>query len=548
MQISRLEISNFVGISELKIDLGKVNSLSGRCGAGKTSVIEAIEKGFSNKNQRVEVVRHGASNATIFIKTDTGLEIDRRIRSTKSDYLRVRKSGEAVPSTEKYLKQFLSGEIFRPLEFCSKSPNEQAKIILNLLEIPWSLDDISTWFGEIPDEINYDEHILQVIHQIVRKYFNERETINREILTIRSQVEGYKNELPQNFDGDEWRSKKIADYYKVVTDADALNQLIAATKSSIEGHEGRLAIIKAESETQQQSKANEMAAKRNDIETLRQDLRHNITLADNDIAKLGERLVQSDKELDKELELEIQKLKEAYTSKKAEARENIQAQVKAMERQAMDFHKNLHGLDVEFDSLGELERTTLAAISEKTDEKIQAELNAAQETQDFLKKNAPVDVEPLRKAADEVAHMQSYLRDFDLMTSMIKDKLAPREERSSVLTARIEKGRKLPQELLKIAAVPVPGLSVDSDGLIRIGQTLIDGLSEGEQLELAFRVAKAQASELKLICLDGWSKLNPAARAWIEKEIATDEFQYIVTTTEDGDLAINISDGPGVLK
>lgn len=532
MQISRLEISNFVGISELKIDLGKVNSLSGRCGAGKTSVIEAIEKGFSNKNQRVEVVRHGASNATIFIKTDTGLEIDRRIRSTKSDYLRVRKSGEAVPSTEKYLKQFLSGEIFRPLEFCSKSPNEQAKIILNLLEIPWSLDDISTWFGEIPDEINYDEHILQVIHQIVGHYFSE----------------GYKNELPQNFDGNEWRSKKIADYYKVVTDADALNQLIAATKSSIEGHEGRLAIIKAESEMQQQSKANEMAAKRNDIETLRQDLRHNITLADNDIAKLGERLVQSDKELDKELELEIQKLKEAYTSKKAEARETIQAQVNAMERQAMDFHKKLHGLDVEFDSLGELERTTLAAISEKADEKIQAELNAAQETQDFLKENAPVDVEPLRKAADEVAHMQSYLRDFDLMTSMIKDKLAPREERSSVLTARIEKGRKLPQELLKIAAVPVPGLSVDSDGLIRIGQTLIDGLSEGEQLELAFRVAKAQASELKLICLDGWNKLNPAARAWIEKEIATDEFQYIVTTTEDGDLAITISEGPGVLK
>jgi len=39
---------------------------------------------------------------------------------------------------------------------------------------------------------------------------------------------------------------------------------------------------------------------------------------------------------------------------------------------------------------------------------------------------------------------------------------------------------------------------VDGEGQIRIGKTLIDGLSEGEQLQLTFRVAKAQAGELKL--------------------------------------------------
>ena len=75
MKISRLEISNFVGISEFKVDLGKINILTGRVGSGKTSIVEAIEKGFSNKSQRIEVIRHGEDDATIFIKTDDGLTL-----------------------------------------------------------------------------------------------------------------------------------------------------------------------------------------------------------------------------------------------------------------------------------------------------------------------------------------------------------------------------------------------------------------------------------------------------------------------------------------
>src|SRR5665648_1278552 len=111
----------------------------------------------------------------------------------------------------------------------------------------------------------------------------------------------------------------------------------------------------------------------------------------------------------------------------------------------------------------------------------------------ILHERRVVEVDPLRLAADKVATMQSSLRDFDLMASMIREKLAPKEELSKTLTARIEKGREMPKELLTIAALPIPGITVDSDGNIRIGETLINGLSEGEQLELAFRVAKAQA-------------------------------------------------------
>jgi DNA repair exonuclease SbcCD ATPase subunit len=543
MKISRLEISNFVGISEFKVDLGKINILTGRVGSGKTSIVEAIEKGFSNKSQRIEVIRHGEDDATIFIKTDDGLEIDRKLRANKADYLKVRKAGVAVPSTEKFLKQFLNGELFKPLEFCTKSPVEQAKIILNLLEIPWTMDDIANWFGEIPTEIDYDKHILQVLGQIVKNYFSQREVVNREIMVIKAQVTGYKNELPANYDGEAWRTKKVAEYYQAVSEAEHLNKQRENAAAMIEGLEGRKATIQAEAETEKQTKRNEMNQMRHEIEEYRQETVHKIETLKNAIAQKDPKLEQSDNAYDLELERSYLQLKDDYALKKAQARQAIQAGVKDQEQQMASYEKTIYGNDLELTSLQGVEENALQSIREKADERIKTEEAKLESSRKLLAETVPVEVEPLKQAADQVAHMQSFLHEYDVMASLIREKLAPREELANVLTARIDKGRKMPTELLKTAALPIPGLSVDGEGKIRIGKTLIDGLSEGEQLELAFRVAKAQAGELKLICLDGWNKINPTERTWIEKEIKEDEFQYVVVSTEDGDLAMNVSDG-----
>ncbi|HBP64075.1 MAG TPA: hypothetical protein DD730_07355 [Desulfosporosinus sp.] len=543
MKISRLEVSNFVGISEFKFDLGKINILTGRVGSGKTSIIEAIEKGFSNKSQRVEVIRHGEDNATIFIKTDDGLEIDRKLRTNKADYLKVRKAGQAVPSTEKFLKQFLKGELFKPLEFCTKTPVEQAKIILNLLEIPWTMDDISNWFGEIPADVNYEDHILQVIGQIVKNYFSQREVVNREIVVVKAQVAGYKNELPANYDGEAWRSKKVAEYYTAVSDAEHLNKQRDQATTMIEGQEKRIATVKVETETEKQTKRNEMSQRRHELEEGRQGIVHKIETLKNGIAQKDLLLEQSDDAYNLELERNYLQLRDDYTLKKDRARQEIQGGVKALEQQVVDYEKTIYGKDLELTSLEGLEENALIGLGEKADERIKTEEAKIESSRKILAETVVVDVEPLRLAAAQVAHMQSFLRDYDLMASLIREKLAPREELSKLLSARIDKGRGMPTELLKIAGLPIPGISVDGEGQIRIGKTLIDGLSEGEQLELAFRVAKAQAGQLKLICLDGWNKINPSARTWIEKEIKEDEFQYVVVSTEDGDLTMNVSEG-----
>ena len=108
-KIKRIEIRNFLGIDEFGLDAEKINIFKGPKGSGKSSILEGIEKTFTNKNRRTEVIKHGTDEATLFVALDDGLEVDRRLRTDKADYLKVRKGEEGVPSTEKFLKSFING-------------------------------------------------------------------------------------------------------------------------------------------------------------------------------------------------------------------------------------------------------------------------------------------------------------------------------------------------------------------------------------------------------------------------------------------------------
>lgn len=542
MRLRRIEVKNWIGISELSFDPGKINTLTGRKGSGKSSLIDMLEKAFTNKNNRTEVVRHGEEEATLYIQTDSGLEIERRIRKDRSDYLKIRKPGQAVPQTEAFLKKLINGEIFRPLQFINKSPEEQAKIILNMLEIPWTQEDIRNWFGEIPSDVNYQAHILQVLKQIEQLYYEQRESINREVKVLEAQVAGIKNDLPPNYDGEKWRKEKVQEYYTKVAEAEENNRNLTAAKSLIENLESKIAQINAEAETDKQSKKSHFERKRADIREFKQFIAQKIEKNENEVAQVDGKIKHAVDALEFELQQEIQKLKDVYSHKKEEAKTEIQTETKILEKQASEYRESLAAKESELAGIDELQEQALKAIDDQAAERAKTEDAKAKNAKSTIEVLREIEVQPLASEAEEVANMQSYLREYDRMTDIIKDKLAPRQEKSQTLTARIKKARELPMELLKTASVPVPGITVDADGMIRIGQTLISDLSEGEQMELGFRVAKAQAGELKLICLDGINKINEADRKWIEAEAQTDEYQYFIINTADGDLQVKIEE------
>lgn len=57
-KIKLIRFNNYLGIDELNLEASKINIFKGPNGKGKTSLIEGIEKTFTNKNRRTEVIKH----------------------------------------------------------------------------------------------------------------------------------------------------------------------------------------------------------------------------------------------------------------------------------------------------------------------------------------------------------------------------------------------------------------------------------------------------------------------------------------------------------
>ena len=540
-KISFLKVNSFLGVEELELSPGKVNIFKGPMGSGKTSVIEAIEKTFTNKSRRTEVIKHGEEEATLFVELNDGLEIDRRLRTEKGDYLKVRKSDEGVPSTEKFLRTLVNGNIFRPLDWVNLSVKEQTKSLLSMLEINWSEQDIVNWFGDLVDDIDYSQHILLILKSIEQKYYKIREEVNREVKELNARINALYEELPAEYDGEAWREVKVQEYYAKVSEAQEINRLIDMAKGLQESFNDKVEAIKARGEKQKANITLTYKEHREDINDIIALSNSKIERANNFIDNSNNTLENELNKLDNQLESEYQALLQKYSVLKDEKKREVLAALEE-QKDIISINKNkIATKEQELRGLDEKEEAEKFAVDEKIKSDIEKEEIRIGKAASYLRENTPIDIAPLQLEADNVAEMVGYLRDWDRIIEIRDGILASKQEYSVELTAKIDKARKLPGELLKTAKMPVDGISVDVDGNVRINGTLINGLSDGEKLTLAMRVAKAQCGELKLICMDKWESLDKVAQAKLLEEMTTDEYQYFVTevmNTESNEVEV----------
>lgn len=528
-KISFLKVNSFLGVDELELSPGKVNIFKGPMGSGKTSVIEAIEKTFTNKSRRTEVIKHGEEEATLFVELNDGLEIDRRLRTEKGDYLKVRKSDEGVPSTEKFLRTLVNGNIFRPLDWVNLSVKEQTKSLLSMLEINWSEQDIVNWFGDLVDDIDYSQHILLILKSIEQKYYKIREEVNREVKELNARINALYEELPAEYDGEAWREVKVQEYYAKVSEAQEINRLIDMAKGLQESFNDKVEAIKARGEKQKANITLTYKEHREDINDIIALSNSKIERANNFIDNSNNTLENELNKLDNQLESEYQALLQKYSVLKDEKKRELLAAVEEQKDIIAINNNKIATKEQELRSLDEKEEAEKVAVDEKVANEIEKEEIRIGKASSYLKENTQVDIEPLQAEADYVAEMVGYLRDWDRIIEIRDGILASKQAYSSELTSKIEKARNLPGELLKTAKMPIDGISVDIDGRVRINGVLIDGLSDGEKISLAMRVAKAQCGELKLICMDKWESLDKIAQNKLLEEMTADEYQYFVT-------------------
>lgn len=240
MAIKKLNIQNFMGIEEKEIDIeGKINVIKGKNGAGKSSIIEAIEKLITNNDRRTESLRHGAEKGFIFIQTDDGKELRRNLKSNSLTY---KNDGEKVAKAQTVLNELVGAYAFNPVDFINEDSKKQNDLLLNSLDLELTEEMLTEKFGEDWKTANLDlnKPPLEIIKDLQDYFYNERKEINRQIKDSKNSIKETEKKLPENYDYKKWENVKMADLYEELNKISEYNEKINQAKSYVKEAEFKI--------------------------------------------------------------------------------------------------------------------------------------------------------------------------------------------------------------------------------------------------------------------------------------------------------------------
>lgn len=394
-KITKIKIKNLFGIKEYEAD-GKSVELSGKNGAGKTSVIDAIRYALTNKSDREYIIRNGETEGEILIETDNGLRINRKPRTQQADYKSVKKNGAEVGSPETFLKDIFTPLQLSPVEFMNWGTNKQNAVILDMIEYDWNLQTIKEWFGEIVPDINYEQNILQVLNDIQSEkgyYFMTRQDINRDMRNKRAFIEEIAENIPVGYQAEKWEKANLSEIYTKIERIRKENDTIEKAKALIENRNNKVRSFEAEKEIA--------------------------------IAALDREFNSRSNQIDKDIE-------------------SLKAQIKALEIERSGL------ADTKADKLEIINQTYKANVS-----KYDAEIEEYRQYADMETKSYA----GLQEEADTVEKMKSHINEYRRMLGL-QEEVEDLQAKSEALTKKIEKARTLPGYILETAVIPIEGLSV----------------------------------------------------------------------------------------
>ena len=397
MKISKIKITNLFGIKEQTLD-GKSIEISGSNGQGKTSVLDAIRYGLTNSSNRDYIVKKGETEGEILIETDTGLSINRKKRTQSSDYKSIKQNEKEVNSPETFLKDIFTTMQLEPVEFCAMSKQEQNRVILDLIEFDWDLNWIKEQFGEIPSGINYEQNILQILHDIQAEngsYYQLRQNLNRDIRNNRAFITDIAESLPDNYNADKWEQFNLTEKLKELMTIKERNARINEAKQFIGNFDNKVKGYEAERQIAIAAEEKNMMIEKENLQ--------------KDIARMEEQIkaaVEKIENMDKILEDKTKTINLEYEKKVVALNESI-------------------GRAKEFADMPIVDVTTL-----------QAECDLAEKMKSYI---------------NEYKRMINYQEQNDQL-----------EAQSQEYTRKIDLARNLPAEILKTATIPVKGLTVEN--------------------------------------------------------------------------------------
>lgn len=373
MKTSKISIKSLFGISEQQIS-GNSVEITGHKGAGKTSVLDAIRYALTNSSNRDWVIKSGEDEGEIIVETDSGLVIDRKARTGKADAISVKENGTKVTKPETFLKTIISPLQLNPVEFTQMSKNEQNRAILDLIDFDWDLNWIREQFGEIPQGVNYEQNILQVLNDIQAEngaYFQSRQDINREIRNKRAFIEDIAKDIPSGYQAEKWMHYDLSGKYAELMKIKDSNSKIERAKAFKDGYYNKVRGLEATKEITITSAEKAISIERDNLNSDIARYEAEIRSAKDKLLALGDKL--QDKIRIAEADFETAKAKldadigiaEQYVSMDIIPVDDLQTEISEAETMIkhLNEYKRMTAMQAEID--------TLAAKSEEYTDKIE---------------------------------------------------------------------------------------------------------------------------------------------------------------------------------
>lgn len=453
---------------------GESVELVGKNGAGKSSIIDAIRYALTNRSNRDYLIRKGETEGEILIETDTGLTIDRKARANQADYKSIKQNGAAVQKPEAFLSEIFTEMQLNPVEFLNMSKNEQNRIILNMIEYGWDLNTIKEWFGEIPSWINYDQNILQILNDIQSE-------------------KGQYFQNRQNINRDIRNKRAICE--------DIANGIPA--NYNVEYWEN--------------ASTGELYKKIESIRRTNQLIEQAHMLQDSRESKV--------RKFDADRQIAISALDQELGNRQS-----------YIEKEIVKLQAQIKELETEKSNLGAKKQDKLAVIENQYKASVAKFDAQVAEYAEYLTMDKH-DTTELQKQAEEMETMKGHVNEYRRM-QRTEGEIEELKAESDALTAKIEKARSLPGEILQSAVIPICGLTVEN-GIPLINGLPVSNLSDGEKLDLCVDVAIQKPNGLQIILIDGVEKLSTELKNRLYEKCKEKGLQIIATrTTDDPDLTV----------
>ena len=163
MQVAKIQIRNILGIKSLEYKPGKINIISGKNKAGKTSFLEAI-KGVLGGGHDGTLLRNGEDEGEIVLVFDNGQTLTKKMTAYKSNITFEDADGKKMKLGASYLKEIIDPVGLNPIQILTADPKARIKMLLNSVPMEMPTDEIKFISGL--DRADKAGHPLQVIEDI----------------------------------------------------------------------------------------------------------------------------------------------------------------------------------------------------------------------------------------------------------------------------------------------------------------------------------------------------------------------------------------------